>query len=206
MNLKLSQNIKTIIFDLGKVIVNFDHFIICGKLAENSPFPADKIYEKIFTSGLEEQFDMGIISPDSFFEAASSKLELHMSEEMFREIWENIFSLNTDIEPLIYALKKKYRLLCLSNTNQWHFEFCMQHFSVLKNFDSFILSYETGQKKPDKLIYSRLLEQADALPQECVYIDDIKEFVEVAEEIGIHGIHFLSVKQTESDLKSLGVL
>jgi putative hydrolase of the HAD superfamily len=202
----INSSIKAIIFDLGNVIVDFDHFIICRKLAEYSNYSPEQVKEKIFTSGLEEQFDRGQISPETFFKAISKELNIDIDIALFRKIWNNIFSLNAGIEQLIKRLQGKYKLLCLSNTNPWHFEFCMQTFPVLNNFDSFILSFKVGEKKPHKKIFQKATEEANALPWECLYIDDIKKFVKAAEDRGIKGIHFISAEQLEKELEVFGVL
>lgn len=197
---------KTIIFDLGKVIVDFDHFIICRRLAQYSPYSPEQVYEIIFTAGLEDRFDRGLIAPALFYETVINELAININMDLFRKIWDNIFSLNPGIEQIIRKLKNRYELLCLSNTNQWQFDFCMQSFPVLKNFDSFVLSFEIGKKKPDKIIYKKALEQTSALPQECLYIDDIKKFTDAAEDNGIKAIQFISVQQLERELKVLEVL
>ena len=109
-----NSSIKAIIFDLGKVIVDFDHFIVCRKLALYSPCSPEQVYEKIFTSCLEEQLDKGQISPETFFKTARNELNIDIEIDQFRKIWGNIFSLNTGIEQLIKRLQGKYKLLCLS--------------------------------------------------------------------------------------------
>jgi putative hydrolase of the HAD superfamily len=201
-----TNSIKAIIFDLGKVIVDFDHLTICRKLAEYSPCAPQQTYDKIFTSGLEAQFDRGQISPEDFFNTIRSELNINIGIDLFREIWNNIFSLNHGIEDIIQRLKGKYKLLCLSNTNQWQFEFCMQAFPVLNCFDSFILSFKVGEKKPQQIIFRKAVENAGVFPHECLYIDDVKEFIKAAESMQIKGIQFISVAQLEKELGQYGVL
>ncbi len=198
--------IKTVIFDLGKVIVNFDHLITCRRLAQYCPCSPEEVYENIFSSGLEEQLDTGSISPDVFFEAVSCRLNLNIEIELFMKVWKGIFTLNPGIEQLINRLKSSFKLLCISNTNQWHFEYCLETFPVLNSFDLFILSFKVGRKKPHNEIFKKAMAEADALPQECVYIDDIKDFVKAAECSGMKGIHFISVAQLERQLEVAGVL
>jgi len=66
MAINKASQIKTIIFDLGRVIVDFEHQAICTKLAEHSPFSPDRIYEIIFKSDLEPSFDKGLVSAEKF--------------------------------------------------------------------------------------------------------------------------------------------
>lgn len=206
MDNNIKTNIKVIIFDLGKVIVDFDHMRICTKLSKQSPFGPDRIHDIIFNSGLEASFDMGIISPENFYLSVKKKARLEININVFQEIWTKIFTLNPEIEELISSLKNKYRLLCLSNTNSWHFEYCMQKFPVLKLFDSFILSYKVGKTKPDSTIFEEAIKKAATLPDECVYIDDVPEFVETASKLGINGIHFRTVRKLKKELSDLNII
>jgi len=206
MDNNIKTNIKVIIFDLGKVIVDFDHMRICTKLSKQSLFGHDRIYDIIFNSGLEASFDMGIISPENFYLSVKKKARLEININVFQEIWTKIFTLNPEIEELISSLKNKYRLLCLSNTNSWHFEYCMQKFHVLKLFDSFILSYEVGKTKPDSTIFEEAIKKAATLPDECVYIDDVPKFVETASKLGINGIHFKTVRKLKKELSDLNII
>jgi putative hydrolase of the HAD superfamily len=200
------QQIRVIIFDLGNVIVNFDHMSICTKLSKHSAFEPDRIYDIIFNSGLETSFDKGMISPENFYSRVKKEAQLEIDKDSFKEIWTKIFTLNPEIEELISSLKNKYRLLCLSNTNSWHFEYCMQKFHVLKLFDSFILSYEVGKTKPDSTLFEEAIKKAATLPDECVYIDDVPEFVETANKLGMHGIHFKTVRKLKKELSDLNII
>ena len=195
------DSIKAIIFDLGNVIVLFDHFTICRNLSAYSPYSPEEIYNVLFTSGLESRFDTGEISPEDFFKKASGALQLTIDIELFKKTWNDIFSLNPGIDNLIVELKKKYLLLCLSNTNMWQFEYCRKHFTVLDYFDSFILSFQEGVRKPDWKIYEKALQEADAVPEECIYVDDVKEFVQAAEAKGMKAIRFISTEDLTSVLR-----
>jgi len=199
-------DIKVIIFDLGKVIMDFDHMQICKKLADHSRLEPDRIYEIIFNSGLESSFDKGIITPENFYTEVKEEVGFSMDIEQFKDIWENIFTLIPGIENILSSFKDKYKLLCLSNTNKWHFEYCMENFPVLKHFDSFILSYELGKAKPETEIFEKAIQKSGNFPSECIYIDDIVEFVEKAKEAGINGIHFTSADALKKDLQKLNLI
>ena len=82
----------------------------------------------------------------------------------------------------------------------------MQKFHALKLFDSFILSYEVGKTKPDSAIFEEALKKATTLPDECVYIDDVPEFVETANKLGINVIYFRTVKKLKKELSDLNII
>ena len=93
--------------------------------------------------------------------------------DLFARLWSDIFTLINGIEHLVERLKQQFQLICLSNTNPWHFSWCREHFKVLDAFDAFILSYEEGCCKPDLEIYRRALAKCQAPPDQCLYIDDM---------------------------------
>jgi len=196
---------RTIIFDLGKVIVDFDHMTFCTNLASFCPLPASVIYEHIFHAGLEKLFDSGKISPAQFFEAARTTLSLSIDMDHFSRLWSDIFTLQTGIDSLLNTLHGTYRLLCLSNTNPWHFNWCREHFAVLNIFDDFILSYEEKCCKPNGKIFIQALEKAHARPEQCIFIDDSADNVHAANQLNIRAFIFTSVDKLRQDLSEAGI-
>jgi glucose-1-phosphatase len=196
---------RTIIFDLGKVIVDFDHMIFCRKASLQCALTPDGIYGKIFHASIEKRFDNGDLSPETFFDVACSALDLKIDIDLFAYLWSDIFTPIKGMESLIEPLKQQARLLCLSNTNPWHFSWCRQHYKVLNAFDDFILSYEERCCKPDLKIYNAALKKAEAPPELCLYIDDTAENVAAARLLNMQGIVFSSVVDLEQTLRENGI-
>jgi len=197
--------VTAVIFDLGRVIVDFDHFDISRKLSRYGAAAPEAIHDVVFNAELEQQFDLGLVTPHAFYTAVRNRFALDIDMAGFQDCWNTIFTLIPGIALLIRRLKK-YRLVCLSNTNKWHFEYCRNHFPVLDLFDAFVLSYEAGLRKPDPGIFQLAVEAAGAPPQACLYIDDVPEFVHAASAEGIRGLVFRSVSALESELAALGAL
>ncbi len=202
----MESQIKAAIFDLGKVVVNFDHMTFCKRLSLYSSFNEQEIYCKIFESGLEVDFDTGKIDAKQFCNRIRSELRLELSDKRISRLWVSIFSLNTGIDKIILKLKNKYRLLCLSNTNSLHFNYCLANFDILNEFEFFMLSYKLGYKKPEPQIYIKALEMAELRADECLYIDDVEEYAQASQKIGMKSIRFISVNQLEADLLLIGLL
>ena len=109
--------IKTFIFDLGKVIVNFDHSRIVQRIEQFCDFNGDEIYGKIFASTVTHDYDLGKISSLEFFEKVKNLLNLRMNFNEFADTWNSTFDLEPILsEELIKNLSKKYRLLILSDS------------------------------------------------------------------------------------------
>jgi glucose-1-phosphatase len=202
----MTSHPQTIIFDLGKVIVDFDHMTFCRNASRYCGASPAAVYERIFKSGLERLFDDGTLSGEAFFEAASAGLGMRADINLFARLWSDIFTLTGGIEHLLSEVKKRFRIVCLSNTNPWHFSWCREHFKILDAFDAFILSYEEGCCKPDLEIYRRALAKSHAPPDRCLYIDDSADNVAAAGLLKMQGIVFSSVAALEKELLERGFL
>lgn len=101
-------------------------------------------------------------------------------------------------------LAQGHTLFVLSNmsTATWH-ALQQEYPSFFKNFEDTIISDHAGCKKPDPRIFTFLLQKHQLDPQQCVFIDDNYENVEVAQQLGITG---LWCNDFEHVYKSLGTL
>ncbi len=199
-------SVEVIFFDLGNVILPFNHFQIAEKLSRFSQRKEfqdpDKIFSFLFDfeKGAINPFDLGKISPLEFFRALEEGFDLSISFDEFVPIWCNIFVEDQEVSRIIRTLKKKWRLGLLSNTDPLHFSHILSNFPVIKAFDQWILSYEVGFKKPATQIFQKAIAWASVTPEKILYIDDTKEYVGVAGSLGIQGIHFVSAPQLKEEL------
>jgi putative hydrolase of the HAD superfamily len=198
--------IRTVIFDLGRVIVPFDFERAWARIEAHGGVSTPEVRERIAAEGLMQDFESGRIGPEAFFRRISGLCGLLVSFEIFREIWSSIFLPETLVsEAFITALKQKYRLVLLSNTNVLHFEMLRANYPLLRHFDALVLSYEVGAMKPSAEIYRRAIEAAGCLPAECFFTDDIAAYVEGARAHGIDAVQFLNPAQLEEALRARGV-
>ena len=198
--------IEVIFFDLGNVILPFSHYQIAEKLSQFSQKKEFQDPQRIFSylfdlqKGKINDFDVGKVSPPEFFQSVKKDLDLSISFEEFIPIWDDIFVENQEVSQIILSLKGSWRLGLLSNTDPLHFNYGLSKFPLLMVFDKWILSYEVGFKKPAIEIFQKAIEWASVEPQKILFIDDIKEHIEVAVSLGIQGIHFLSAHQLKEAL------
>lgn len=198
--------IKTIIFDLGRVIVNVDRSKQFEKFAKNDGKPISFIKEYLADfSPIVKTFVRGKITPQEFYEVVSKELNLKMSFTEFKKTWCDIFTLNKDVENLIRILKRNYRLILLSNTDELHFEYIKKKYKIVNIFDAHVLSYKVGCSKPNPLIFLNTLRKAKTLPFNCIYFDDIPQFVYVARFMGIKAFQYATTDKMVSDLNKAKV-
>ena len=200
--------IEVIFFDLGNVILPFNHYQIAEKLlsfVQTKEFrDPRKIFSYIFDlkNGAINPFDAGKLSPEEFFQSLKESLQLSIPFEAFVPIWNEIFVENPEVSEIIRSLKKKWRLGLLSNTDPLHFNYIVSTFPIVSLLEKWILSYEVGFKKPDIHIFQKAIEWAAVDPEKILFIDDTEGHVEAAISSGMQGLHFLSAAQLKKELKA----
>jgi glucose-1-phosphatase len=198
--------IKTVIFDLGKVIVPFDFARGYRAMAELCSYAPEEIPRRIGSTDLVRRFECGEVAPEQFVEQLCRTLDLQLEYEHFCRIWSSISLPETLIpESLLQGLKKRYRLLLLSNTNAIHFSMIRESYPLLRHFDDYVLSYEVGALKPSPRIYVEAIARAQCAPEECFFTDDIAEYVAAASKAGMDAVQFQSAAQIEAELLGRGV-
>jgi FMN phosphatase YigB (HAD superfamily) len=200
--------IKTVIFDLGKVIIPFDFSRAYRAMAELCPYAPEDIPKRIGSvpTDLLRQFESGQVEPEQFVEQLCGILDLRVEYPQFCEIFSSIFLADPLIpESLLEGLRRRYRLLLLSNTNAIHFPMIRENYPLLRHFDDYILSYQVGAMKPSPRIYEEAIARAQCAPGECFFTDDIAEYVAAARQAGIDAVQFQSAAQIQSELSQRGV-
>jgi len=198
--------IEVLLFDLGNVILPFNHYQIAEKLARFSEkkewSDPPRIFSYLFDRqrGAINDYEIGKMSSIEFFNQVKERFKLIMTFDTFVPIWNEIFTENLDVSELIRSLKGKKKLGLLSNTNPLHFDYALSTFPVLKLFDNWILSHEVGFKKPAVEIFLKAMEWASVPPMKILFVDDIKEHVEVAASLGMEAVHFTSAQQLIREL------
>lgn len=199
--------IKTVIFDLGKVIVPFDFQTAYQTLSSRYGLDIGEIPQKLAATDLFIRYESGQITTPDFVQEITSHLGFSASVPDFGEIWSSIFERQTLIpESLFITLKSNgYRLLLLSNTNDLHFEFIRKNYSALSHFDHYVLSHKVGAMKPSPAIYQEAILHSQCEPNECFYTDDIPQYVEGARKAGIDAVQFKNYEQLREELLARGI-
>jgi len=197
---------KAVIFDLGRVLIDFDFERGYRALEGLCPHAAAEIPRRLASTGLVELFETGRIEPRDFVAQMCSALDLKIDYDHFCRVWTSIFTETLIPESLLAGLAARYHLLLLSNTNAIHFEgLRASHPLLLRHFDELILSYEVKAMKPQPEIYQEAIARAGCHPEECFYTDDIARFVTAARSLGIDGVEFQSAAQLQGEMKARGI-
>ena len=199
--------IKVICLDLGKVIVDYDPTIPLKALGTHSALSLPEIMQVLTDREPLLLFDRGRFSRSDFYRTMCARLQLDVSTEEFEQLWTSLFLPQPLLpESFLLSLKRRYRLLMLSNVNEVHFEFIWKNYPLIRHIEDRLLSYELGCLKPEPAIYRIAIDRAGVLPQEIFFADDRPENVEAAREAGIVATCFQSEQQLKLALGQAGVV
>lgn len=167
-----------IVFDLGKVLVDFDYTIAVSRIAGQSALSPVQVEQFFFNSPLLVDYESGRLTRQGFFEQARLATGFRGTMEEFGGYFADIF---TEIPPMI-ELHAKLRgnglkTFIFSNTNDLAVEHIRRNFAFFQKFDGYIFSHEVGAMKPDAKIYKSLEELAGRRGAEIIYLDDRPENV-----------------------------
>jgi glucose-1-phosphatase len=201
--------VTNIVFDLGKVLIDFDHRIAVEKLSALTHKTPEDIYGLFFDSKLTRLFEEGKIAPEAFCGKIKNILKLKIKYEQFVPIWNEIFFFseqNRAVHAVAVKLKERYTVSLLSNINALHLAYIRENFpAVFDAFHHVFTSCEMGCMKPDPRIYSLVLKQLNAKPGELFYTDDRIELIDRARTMGIRGYQYTGVEQLTKDLAHCGI-
>jgi FMN phosphatase YigB (HAD superfamily) len=112
-------------FDLGNVLLNFDHRLACRQMAEVSGVDPERVWQFVFETDLELRYEAGEITTDQFYETFCRETGTRPDRAALIDAAAAIFELNLSIVPLVTQLAAAgHRMGVLSNTNEIHWEYC----------------------------------------------------------------------------------
>jgi putative hydrolase of the HAD superfamily len=170
---------SAVVFDLGKVLLDFDYGIAAAKMAPWSKLTAPQVLEVLAQSPLLGRFETGLMSNEQFAAEVCATCGFSGTMDEFYEAFADIFSEIRPMTALHAALRSSRVPTCIfSNTNGLAIGHIRRHFPFFGHFDHYILSYEEGVMKPSAAIYAAV-ERAVGLARDAiVYLDDRAENVE----------------------------
>lgn len=196
---------ELVMFDLGGVALEVESDRLVHQVAQLMGRTFEEVQRAIYDEELLLPFELGRITPQAYFEGLKERLRLSWTYEQFVKAWNGIFNENRDVTQLMQRLRKRHKLLALSNTNVLHLEHIQSSFPALSIFDHWVASCDVGLRKPDPKIYLLALERAGVRPAAAVYIDDRPELVEAGRGAGLTAIRFENGEQLAQELRAAGL-
>ncbi len=175
---------RTLVFDIGNVLVTFDFTRASSRVAASSDVDANAVLHTI--SSIKDELESGRVDEHTFFAEAMRLVGYRGCATDFESAWCDIFEENAPMKQTIAALPKDVRLLLLSNTNEPHKRWLLKTYPVFDAFEGGIFSHEAKCMKPEDGIYLQLIEGFDLNPAKCFYIDDLPANIEAGKRHGLH--------------------
>ena len=203
-----SGEIEVVYFDLGNVLLDFDHGIACRGLASLFETTETRIRDEVFASGLEDRYESGDIDTPSFHAILCEKFGVAPALADVCTAASDIFRMRHDTVSILAQLKGAgMRTGILSNTCEAHWKFVTdgRYRFLLDLVDHVVLSYEVKAMKPSLVIYAAAAEIAGTIPERIFFMDDRPENVAGARAARIHAYLFIGGAQLAEDLRRCGV-
>jgi len=195
---------ELIIFDLGRVLVDFDFRLVIRRLKRYTAFSEKEIRRYFMQTPLWGAFERGEVEPKDFFSQLTKGLKLQkLTFKEFTPMWNTIFTEKHDTVSILARLRAGYRIALLSNVNIMHWEHVIETHDFIRWFDHPVASWEMGTRKPDPDIYLKTLHIAGVPPQKAIFIDDMESHVLAARALGIRAYRFTNAPQLVRDLDGI---
>ncbi len=196
---------SVLLFDLGSVLVSIHPGAFTRHLGID-PAVARQKYQK----GIMERvrrYEGGVTTTGEYLKELSEIFDHRYSQELLREAMLKVIGEPVaGMEDLLRAVAKRTETGLVSNTNELHYVYCMEHFAFLPLLQKHFLSYQLKALKPDPAYYEKVLRSYGRPPSEFLFIDDLEENVRGAEAAGISGILFAGAEDLKKKLSERSFL
>lgn len=206
--LKTMNNINTIIFDLGGVLIDWNPEYVYLKEFEGDRDKMQWFFDNICTMDWNENQDAGY----SIYQATQDRIAMFPEYEtlirMYYGRWTEM--LGKAKQGTVEILKKlidhkDYKVVALTNWSHETFPFAKVKFDFLSWFHGIVVSGEEHTRKPFKDIYLTTLNRYNITARNAIFIDDSLRNIKAAEELDINGIHFESSEKLKLQLKTFNI-
>ena len=204
--MKHFSNISTLIFDFGGVLIDLDMNQSILNFKKLGVENVENYLSNFGQSGFFMQLEKGKISTEEFRSEIRKLTTNTITDKEIDDAW-NAFLVRIPSEKLdiVYQLRKKFRVIMLSNTNAIHFPYAERTFFSYKNrsideyFDKCYRSYDMKMAKPDAEIFEAILSQEQVAANQCLLLDDGPKNIEQAQKLGFQ-TYFVDPKEDLSFL------
>jgi putative hydrolase of the HAD superfamily len=196
--------IKNIVFDLGRVLVEFDPLTYIKGFGFN-----DAVSERLFAAVFGKDWylhDRGDYKTITDLRGALEQKYPDLALEIRTVLtgdWVKIHYLKTETADYMAELKRRgYGIYILSNLSVESYEFIRQY-EFFHTVDGGVFSYQERSCKPEEKIYRVLLDRYGLIPDETVFLDDNADNIAEANRLGIHGILFTDLAAAKAETERL---
>jgi glucose-1-phosphatase len=191
-----------VVFDLGKVLVDFDYTIAAKKIAARCAIRMENLHDFLSSSPLLVQLETGLLTSQQFYSEVQKATGFRGSADEFCGYFADIFEPMPPMVELHAALRKRQiPTYIFSNTNDIAVGHIRRQFPFFGNFDGYVLSCEVGAMKPQAKIYEALEKLCGRHGADIFYIDDRLKNVQAGAARGWQMVLHESPEKTRAALQ-----
>jgi putative hydrolase of the HAD superfamily len=196
-----------LLFDMGKVLLDFSHERMARQMAAVAGIAYDLSWQTIFGGDLNERWERGDLSTAQFCDEFDAITHSRGDRAALEDAANDIFSPLPQMMAVTGHLRAAgYRLGILSNTNECHWRYVQARYAFLTRlFHVRMASFELASLKPDPVIYERAAQRAGVAPAGIFYADDRPENVAGAQAAGYDAVLFTTASGLIRELFSRGI-
>lgn len=197
----LVPSVKTLIFDLGGVILDLSVAHTLDTFAELSRMPREKVQEIYFSAPGFIDYEKGTIDDRAFRDFVRETYAISATDEEIDAAWNAMLrGIPAQKLELLTRLQGEFQVFLLSNTNAIH----VHHINEVilpkgredRTLDSYFhkayYSHRMGKRKPDAEIFEQVIEENHLVPEQTLFLDDYAINIEGAKSVGIKTVHVTS--------------
>jgi putative hydrolase of the HAD superfamily len=196
---------QALVFDLGKVIVDFSVEKACSQVADVAGVKPADVKSWLFDDGLEYRFEAGEFSFPDLHKKFETHFKRSVPSDHLKLAAANIFSPIQSTIDILQQLRDTYAanlpFVLLSNTNEIHWEYIEQTWSISRFFDHLVLSFEVKALKPEQKIYEHVLAKIGCEPGGIFFVDDVKQNIDGAKALGLDAVLYEGEHKLRQDLR-----
>lgn len=207
----MSKSVKTIIFDLGGIIVNLDKEKSINSFKRLGLEELAKYLDNCNQQGPFEKIELGAISVEEFCTEVREMTKTTVSDkEICGAFTDFLIDVPRERLEMVKVLKEKgYRTFVLSNNNGVIYPVLCDMIEestgspIESFFERIYISCEMKKAKPSRDIFEELLSDSGIEASEALFIDDGAHNIETAKELGFKT---LKVESNESFIPRINEL
>jgi|SRR5215217_6364767 len=196
--------VKAVLLDLGNVLVFHDNALLFSRLGACARMQAHEVSQRLMGAGWTAA-NKGQLDAEGIRRSVCGALQVELPMAEFAPLWSSHFTTHDAVLPRVESLIGRVKLVLVSNTNALHAAYLRPRLPLLQRFDALVMSCEVGSVKPEPDIYRIALERAGCAPEEAAFFDDLPEFVDTANALGLRGRLFTTAAAFDAQLQELGL-
>lgn len=202
-----SNRIKNVVFDVGNVLVRWNPMEIV-RLTFGDSDEVEELATSIFQNKLWLSLNKGEMSERTAIEQFQNHFNFNeeVAEQLFYYVKNTQILLFGTSQLLNNVKTAGYKVYALTDNVTEIVDYLKEKYDFWHLFDGTIVSAEVGCLKPHSEIFSHLLNQYEIQAFESVFIDDVIQNIEGAQQLGFSTVHFKNSLQCEKELMSLGLV